>query len=509
MSNFDRWLNKITLLAMTVTVTLFAGCGKDQRMEMNRLKQVGIAIHSYLGAHGEFPTGIKDGDGKLLLSWRVQILPHLDEFSLYERFQLDEPWDSERNKPLLEEMPAVFGSTDGKSAMLSFSGKRPKLIEQISSGTSQQIFAALVSDNHAVNWTAPVDLKPTAEALLAAVPKRSFLAVMYDGHAEELSTSLDRDQLQSKIEYKEVEISAESSNLAAVSPITPEQERAIKDLGGLLKINNTYLHLNKPSLTDEDLQAVFELQNLKFLDLSGTQISDRTLNDLEKLKNLDSVNLSNTGITDAGLAALAELKKMRRVNVNHTQVTDKGIQCLCDLQQLTSLYANSTQITDKGLEKLGKLQKLIELQLNDTEITDQGLKPIEKLHKLEYLQLRNTQVSDAGLKHLSHLANLVRLDLKSCQVSDSGIKSLLSLKSLRFLDLSGTEVTDSCLKDLASMESLRSLDLSGTRITEDGLKRLIQTNRNLTSITVIDTSIAEETAEAIRAEFPFCAVILD
>jgi hypothetical protein len=43
-----------------------------------------------------------------MLSWRVLILPYLGEMTLYRRFNLDEPWDSNHNRQLLKSMPAVF-----------------------------------------------------------------------------------------------------------------------------------------------------------------------------------------------------------------------------------------------------------------------------------------------------------------------------------------------------------------------------------------------------------------
>ena len=45
---------------------------------------------------------ILDPNGKPLLSWRVQILPYIEEQQLYQDFHLDEPWDSEHNIKLLE-----------------------------------------------------------------------------------------------------------------------------------------------------------------------------------------------------------------------------------------------------------------------------------------------------------------------------------------------------------------------------------------------------------------------
>jgi Protein of unknown function (DUF1559) len=64
----------------------------------NNLKQIGLALHNYHDVHGVFPAAaIVDKKGKPLLSWRVAILPYLEQDNLYKKFKLDEPWDSEHN----------------------------------------------------------------------------------------------------------------------------------------------------------------------------------------------------------------------------------------------------------------------------------------------------------------------------------------------------------------------------------------------------------------------------
>jgi prepilin-type processing-associated H-X9-DG protein len=54
------------------------------------------------------PAVVYDGDGKPLYSWRVLILPYIEEDQLYNDFHLDEPWDSPHNKALLPRMPKVY-----------------------------------------------------------------------------------------------------------------------------------------------------------------------------------------------------------------------------------------------------------------------------------------------------------------------------------------------------------------------------------------------------------------
>jgi RNA polymerase sigma factor (sigma-70 family) len=75
---------------------------------MNNLRQIMLAIHNYHDANNRLPADVRDKDGKPLLSWRVLILPYLEQDNLYQQFHLDEPWDSEHNLKLLRQMPAVY-----------------------------------------------------------------------------------------------------------------------------------------------------------------------------------------------------------------------------------------------------------------------------------------------------------------------------------------------------------------------------------------------------------------
>ena len=80
------------------------------RMEsLNNLKRLVLAMHLYHDKHKHFPPAVVIGpDGKTPHSWRVALLPFLDLENLYMEYRLNEPWDSEHNKKVLEKMPAVF-----------------------------------------------------------------------------------------------------------------------------------------------------------------------------------------------------------------------------------------------------------------------------------------------------------------------------------------------------------------------------------------------------------------
>jgi hypothetical protein len=89
----------------------------DRARSANNLKQIALALHSYHDAFGQFPgAAIYGKGGTPLLSWRVAILPYLEEGGLHKQFRLEEPWDSAHNEKLLAKMPAVYGLPGVKGA---------------------------------------------------------------------------------------------------------------------------------------------------------------------------------------------------------------------------------------------------------------------------------------------------------------------------------------------------------------------------------------------------------
>jgi prepilin-type processing-associated H-X9-DG protein len=60
---------------------------------------LGLAFFNYHETHGSLPPAYTvDENGKPLHSWRVLILPFLEQNELYKKIRLDEPWDSEHNR---------------------------------------------------------------------------------------------------------------------------------------------------------------------------------------------------------------------------------------------------------------------------------------------------------------------------------------------------------------------------------------------------------------------------
>lgn len=163
----------------------------------NNLKQLGLAFHNYsVVRKGRMPDDVLDGKGKPMLSWRVLLLPYLEEERLYKEFKLDEPWDSKHNLKLLEKMPDVYRSPrvklkgKGNTIYQVFKGPNapfgrgvaPRLSASFPDGASNTILVVEATDT--VPWTKPADI---AFDRTKAVPDfgKAFgkkpLAVLVDG----------------------------------------------------------------------------------------------------------------------------------------------------------------------------------------------------------------------------------------------------------------------------------------------------------------------------------------
>ncbi|MEX0610975.1 MAG: M56 family metallopeptidase [Pirellulales bacterium] len=136
----------------------------------NNLKNLALAILNYEATYRALPPHAKyDASGKPVLSWRVMILPFLDQADLYEEFRLDEPWDSEHNRKLLARMPDEFKNPKlnepTKTNYLAVVGEEcvftgtPNGIKfsRISDGTARTIALVEADADQAVEWTKPED----------------------------------------------------------------------------------------------------------------------------------------------------------------------------------------------------------------------------------------------------------------------------------------------------------------------------------------------------------------
>jgi hypothetical protein len=179
----------------------------ERTRSRNNLRQIGLAMHNHLESNNKFPAAaIRDASGKPLLSWRVALLPYLEQGALYKEFHLNEPWNSEHNKPLIARMPDLFAcpnsrASPGSTSYLAvtgpgsmFEGSQSLKMIEILDGTSNTIAVVEANDTRAVPWTCPDDLIYDAAAPMNGLVGHhagGFLALTCDGVVHFISETID------------------------------------------------------------------------------------------------------------------------------------------------------------------------------------------------------------------------------------------------------------------------------------------------------------------------------
>ena len=184
---------------------------KRSLIALNHLKAIALAMHNYNSTYNGFPAAAicDKKTGKPLLSWRVTILPYIEQEALYKQFKMDEPWDSEHNLKLAKNMPNVYlhpkanKPGDNKTHYRLFYGKgaafeldKSVKIQTFTDGTSNTVM--VVEAEEPVVWTNPNDFgyDPTK-----ALPKMlsidgKFSAAYCDGSVRTFKMPIDQEILK-------------------------------------------------------------------------------------------------------------------------------------------------------------------------------------------------------------------------------------------------------------------------------------------------------------------------
>ena len=178
-------LTLLTPVVLFGLVPLILAWNAPKVESANNLKMLGIAMNIYHDCYGHFPPAVlhdpRLGDRAQPYSWRVALLPILEEDNLFHQYRRDEPWDSPDNKALLARMPRVFAAPGDARAADGFTHyqvlvgpgtafERPDLrlrLGDFPRGTTQTILAVEAADP--VPWTKPEDLPYTSDGPLPKV----------------------------------------------------------------------------------------------------------------------------------------------------------------------------------------------------------------------------------------------------------------------------------------------------------------------------------------------------
>lgn len=181
---------------------------RDRTILTNNLKQIALAMHSFNDVYKRMPPPGFSIDPKLnntkpLLSWRVLLLPYVEENNLYREFKLDESWDGPHNSKFLSKMPKIYEplgpqpKKDGHTYLQYVTGPgtlfptpdsffMKSIPRSFRDGTSNTI--VFVEAAEPVPWTKPADFSiDVTNVLEGNVPKLGamspdgFFAALGDG----------------------------------------------------------------------------------------------------------------------------------------------------------------------------------------------------------------------------------------------------------------------------------------------------------------------------------------
>jgi hypothetical protein len=179
----------------------------------NRLHQILIGLHNYEANHGRLPPPVIREQNLPPRSWRVELLPYIEEPALYNLWRKDRPYDSPENRALWDKMPQVYAlpqQVDGRRTYFqrfAEAGRPPVpwTLAAISNnkGTSNVIAVALGAEP--VLWCEPRDMEYVRgpegfpASRLLRVGQTDTLVAMYDGSVHPLRLTIRPQKLLAAI----------------------------------------------------------------------------------------------------------------------------------------------------------------------------------------------------------------------------------------------------------------------------------------------------------------------
>ena len=189
---------------------------------MNNLRQLSLASHNFASNYQRLPSG--DGPvrpGGPAVSWRVKLLPFIEEGNLYEQYNFDEPWDSENNMKVAKQMPATFmnpqstaqdgytvyrgvGGVSGVMGVNAEGESVGRRFGEMSDGSSNTIMFVECPDHMAVPWTKPdggIDPEKASPQQLQGNFSGGFNVSFCDGSTYFIASSLGTETFKALLGF--------------------------------------------------------------------------------------------------------------------------------------------------------------------------------------------------------------------------------------------------------------------------------------------------------------------
>jgi len=245
----------------------------QRRKSMNNLRQIMLGVVNYEVGFRCLPADFRDKDGKPLLSWRVAILPFIDQDVVYREFKTNEPWDSEHNLKLLHQMPQMyrigFEPEDATvTCYQAFAGPdtplHPAFGQRISLGRIRDGASntfGVAEAGSPVPWTKPADIPfdPKKPLKLATPFTNEWHVAMMDISAHALKRDIDPDVIRRLIMMTDGEQTPPLDTLRP--PLAPPAETEAEKRELRKKIDENQVLVNRIRELMKEQADLLDLQN--------------------------------------------------------------------------------------------------------------------------------------------------------------------------------------------------------------------------------------------------------
>lgn len=215
----------LTLLALLIPAVGAAREAARQSMSTGHLKQIGLGMHNYHDVYKAIPmAGSADPALGANMSWRVRLLPFIEQMPMHDKIDYTKPWDAAPNDQFHTQMPqSVYGQPGNEKEQrqtqyLVFTHDGPigaaapnsrfayartwfhptenRGFRDTMDGSMNTIMVIESDPDRAVPWMKPADLAldpKNPKAGIGNYRPGGFLVVMGDGSTRFISNQIDND----------------------------------------------------------------------------------------------------------------------------------------------------------------------------------------------------------------------------------------------------------------------------------------------------------------------------
>lgn len=167
------------LVALLLPAVQAARTAARRQQSSNNLRQIALAFHNYADTYKTFPPAyLADANGKPIHSWRVMILPFVEQSMTYDNYNFNVPWDAPENMGVTQAPITVYRSANAQApagetnyVVLTgpgtvFDKDKASSFRDIIDGTSNTVLAIEVR-GAGIRWAEPkdLDIKDIAKAI--------------------------------------------------------------------------------------------------------------------------------------------------------------------------------------------------------------------------------------------------------------------------------------------------------------------------------------------------------